>query len=98
MHVTAASKRRWLKYQTMLLTANDVKSFRSCYRSEDSGCQSICSRPLSLCHLNINAWENMAILPTAIMAPTVIQNLAPSCVLFGIGSFYGAVDNECLPG
>ena len=47
---------------------------------------------------DINAWENMAILPTAIMAPTVIQDLAPSCVLSGIGSCDGAVDDECLPG
>ena len=38
----------------------------------------------------------MAILPTAIMAPTVIQNLVPSCVLSGIGSCDGASD-ECLP-
>ena len=27
MHVTAASKRRWLKYQTMLKTANEVEAF-----------------------------------------------------------------------
>ena len=97
MHVTAASKRRWLKYQTMLQTANEVKSFRSCYRSQDPGCQAICSRPLPLCHLNINAWDNMAILPTAIMAPTVVQDLAPSCVLSGRGSCDGAIE-KCLPG